>query len=919
MQVFQQEIVGLSLESKFLYVVVCKHINCAFTRYKNKNKENKNTQFLISKTSATAIALFLMFAMIVSIVALPPATAQSTRKTYAFVGAVPNPVGVGQEVLIHVGISHQLASALYGWEGLTVEVTRPDGHTETLGPFKTDATGGTGTVYVPNMAGNYTLQTHFPEQSMPVASGGTPEGTIMLASDSDELTLVVTEEPITYYQPHALPTEYWTRPIDAQLREWYTIAGNWLDVAPRNHYAPYNDDAPETAHILWTEPLRTGGGLVGGSLGDNNLEALGYHGFEEGDAYEGKFGGGTFFGGGNPLIIAGKLYYEKYAANDIYKETACVDLRTGKELWSRVLLNNQTITRGQLMYWDTYDYHGVYDYLWVAVGGGFFGPPVFTWHAFDPVTGDWVYTLEGIPSGTTVYGPKGEILIYNINLGNGWMTMWNSTNVPALYGSRDYASVNWGAWRPMGKTVNATGPADITREGQPYTAPTLPLGLNGYQWNKTIQTDLPGSAWAVFPLDKVVGVNVAPGIFGNVFGTSEIYEEVTSWAISLEPGKEGQLLYKKTWSTPPEWRTGNLTIDRAAISSEDGVFTLWAKELRKYYGFSTETGDFLWETEKPENYLQLYVSTSNAIADGKLYSTGASGVTRAYDITTGDILWEYHANDAFSEILWANDWWTEIQFIADGKIYLGHQEHSPVDPKPRGAPFICLNATTGEEIWRADGLFRQTGWGGLAIIGDSIIATMDTYDQRIYAIGKGPSDTTVSIQNDVITYGSSVLVKGMVTDISPGTEEYALRARFPDGVPAVSDANISDWMLYVHKQFERPADVMGVDLIVSVVDPNNNVYEVGRTASDSTGAYSLAFTPEVPGKYTVIASFDGSGAYYGSFAETALSVEEAPAATPEPTPMPASAADLYFVPAVIGIIVAIIVVGLLLFLLLRKR
>jgi outer membrane protein assembly factor BamB len=62
-------------------------------------------------------------------------------------------------------------------------------------------------------------------------------------------------------------------------------------------------------------------------------------------------------------------------------------------------------------------------------------------------------------------------------------------------------------------------------------------------------------------------------------------------------------------------------------------------------------------------------------------------------------------------------------FVADGKIYCGHLEHSALDPKPRGAPFFCLNATDGTLLWKADGLFRQSRWGGRAIIGDSIIAT----------------------------------------------------------------------------------------------------------------------------------------------------------------------------------------------------
>ena len=46
---------------------------------------------------------------------------------------------------------------------------------------------------------------------------------------------------------------------------------------------------------------------------------------------------------------------------------------------------------------------------------------------------------------------------------------------------------------------------------------------------------------------------------------------------------------------------------------------------------------------------------------------------------------------------------------------------------------------------------------------------------------------------------------------------------------------------------------------------------------------------------------------------------EAPPATTEPTPTPASAADLYFLPMSIGTIVAIIAIGIVLILMLRKR
>ncbi|MGB9842069.1 MAG: PQQ-binding-like beta-propeller repeat protein, partial [Candidatus Bathyarchaeales archaeon] len=344
--------------------------------------------------------------------------------------------------------------------------------------------------------------------------------------------------------------------------------------------------------------------------------------------------------------------------------------------------------------------------------------------------------------------------------------------------------------------------------------------------------------------------------------------------------------------------------------------------LRKHYGFSVETGNYLWETES-EHFLNAY-GWGNAehtwyFAYGKLYSVGVGGILYAYDLKTGKAAWTYEFNDPYSESVTGQNWWGWIALIADGKVYLAHCEHSAEQPLPRGAPFVCLDAETGNVIWRVNGMFRGTRWGGNAVIGDSIIATMDTYDQRIYAIGKGPSKTTVSASPKVSVHGGKVLVEGSVTDISPGTDDIVLKKRFPHGVPAVADECMSEWMLYVYKQFECPANVKGVEVIIEVLDPNNNYYEVARTTSDGSGFYSATFDPPVPGKYTIIARFAGSKAYWPSHAETAIVVEEAPPATTETTQPTTSVADMYFVPAVIGIIVAIVVVGLVIILMLRKR
>jgi hypothetical protein len=242
------------------------------------------------------------------------------QASYAFLGAIPNPVGVNQEVLLHVGITQQLPRVDYGWKDLTVTVEKPDSSTETLGPYNTDSTGGTGGVFIPNMVGTYKLQTIFPEQIGPT-------GIKMLAAESDVVELVVQEESLPGYPDTPLPSEYWSRPIDAQHRGWYKISGNWMMTPPLNMKVPFNEDAPETAHILWTKPF-TSGGLAGGEMGEQA--------FDCGDAYEGKFWE-------EPIIMGGKLYFAEGGARGLDKvEYHCVDLHTGKQLWSKVFLDNQT-------------------------------------------------------------------------------------------------------------------------------------------------------------------------------------------------------------------------------------------------------------------------------------------------------------------------------------------------------------------------------------------------------------------------------------------------------------------------------------------------------------------------------------------------------------------------------------------------
>ncbi len=240
-------------------------------------------KFCENKLKLSTITLILVLAISATIVALPIATAQpgTTWKTWAICEVVPNKIGVNQPVLVVLGLTRQTIWPQTGWTNVKVTVTKPDGTTDTL-TKNTDTTGMTGTMYTPTQVGTYTFQTHFPEQLLDVTLHNIPAGTTMLASDSAVISLTVTAESRPYFPDTPLPDYYWTRPIDAQNREWDGIAGSWLDgslIRTTLQRSAPNNDGPETAHILWDKPFAEGG-LVGG---------FNQHSFETGDAYEGKW------------------------------------------------------------------------------------------------------------------------------------------------------------------------------------------------------------------------------------------------------------------------------------------------------------------------------------------------------------------------------------------------------------------------------------------------------------------------------------------------------------------------------------------------------------------------------------------------------------------------------------------------------
>ncbi|MEM4733410.1 MAG: PQQ-binding-like beta-propeller repeat protein, partial [Candidatus Bathyarchaeia archaeon] len=775
----------------------------------------------MNKSKASiAVSLSFIFAIAVSLVALPavnaqvyndataaakaagmywdiPYNASATRllmwnrykdrvPTWVYGVLSPNPVGVGQRVDI-IMFNPQVPYASSATNDITwqyqVTIKKPDGTEETFpstGTIKGDSTGSAYISYTPDKVGNYTVTVKFVEMRYLWNATATMRdyyGVLFLGS-SKTYTLVVQEEPVIPkgWTPVPLPTEYWTRPIEGQNTEWWRVASNWYsnerdqDYGGSQNRFQRDGTAPNTGHILWTKPTEDGG-VIGGDLFSVPGEV-----FNAGHQYQTRFT--------DQIIMHGRLYYQppRYWSGG-GGQFICVDLRTGEKIWEVNTTGIGVPTFGYYYDWDDMNQHGIVNPGWLFTAN-------FA-RAYHPLYGE-VATLNitDVPSGFEVVGPKGEVLRYVLtNIGtstnpNWRLLQWNS--------SRVFTSQSSG-------TINASLP---TR----------------YDWNVSVPVNFATSPTirAVQQGDVLLGSNGSHPV-GSGSITYHYPENVTFWALSLKPGEEGRLLWMKTITTHFMPENKVLQFQRAA----EGVFTMCLMPEQRWRGYSMYTGELLWEATEAEadfnpfgyySYPSLIYVEGHSIAYGKLFTAGYKGAVWCYDLYNGTILWKYEAPTNMEKFQYYPLF---LCAICDGKIFVGTHEHSADTPLFKGNKIRALDVNTGKEVW------AMYGWAHpqTVAIADGILIYWNNYDHQIYAVGKGPSATSVSIQNDVVTHGSKVLVKGSVIDISAGTRQHEQAARFPNGVPAVADESMSAWMEYVYMQKPRPADVKGVEVVVSVLDP----------------------------------------------------------------------------------------------------
>jgi hypothetical protein len=811
----------------------------------------------LGKKKNQAIIAFVLILTMTALMVVIPAGAQLPDEipTFLMLNVAPNPVGQGQDLYINAFMTKPAVTAEVGgggirYEDITIEMTKPDGSTHTFGPLRGDPTGGTWSTWAPDQLGEYTFQAFYPGQHIEatVASMFGPTTTYdfwYTASESEVITVTVQEEQVEWiYHSPGLPEEYWTRPIYATNWAWADLGGHWYGLGvpafattggydATGNFNPYSE-APDSPHIVWSKSTHIGGQPGLPIPGDQEHQ------------YMSTTITKNFF---EPTILNGVLYYSKKAGpGGTNTAWEAVDIRTGEVLWSRSAgeSGSENIRMVQAVAYHTMQEYGSWAHLYGTTGGGFFGG-AGDLHIYDAFTGEYLAEITGAQSPSYIVsdGPNmpGSLLGYYTSGSN--LIMWNSS-----------------------KLTGGTGVGyDIT-----YGVSGSYAWADGIQWSVPLPTQLNG-----IPIS--LSLNVVTRDILLV-----VQRPTPGMWISLSYGYQIAAGYNAT-TGEKIWGPINQTIpaleDISNVAAGDGVYVLHNKDKNEAWGFSLENGENLWGPVKLDGNAWSTISRSGDVAYGLCYIWDIGGWVNAINLTTGDIEWSFNRGSAGYDTpfgvypLWYND------AIADGKIYLS--EGTMYTPPLHPARTICLNATSGELIWS---ILSYTGRVPPAIA-DGHMIVWNSFDMKIYSFGKGPTETTATVQNDIISLDSTALVKGSVMDISAGAKQDGVVERFPNGIPAVADEDMKEWMEYVYMQQKHPRDVLGRDVTgvtvkITSMDPNNNTKDYGTVTTDAHGNYVFEFEPEVPGMYQLIVTFEGSDSYWRSSATTYVKVgpaaEEAPSA-----------------------------------------
>ncbi|MDH5595136.1 MAG: hypothetical protein OEY40_00270 [Candidatus Bathyarchaeota archaeon] len=853
-----------------------------------------------NKTKTSAIALVLMMASVMLTVytpvkaqdeytnmqeggsiPLPPGvTPDLTVETRAFLSFRPNPVGVNQIILVNLWINPALHVSRY-FSDYKVTITDPDGNEEIklIDSYRADTTAWF--EYVVDQVGTWKLKFDFPGGYFPpgnyttypgawVGAGVTSfeESCYYAPSSTAEQTLTV-QEDIVYSWPEAeLPTDYWTRPISLEKREWWTIAGGypgtgyigggpiWDELYPGTNprwssnygFHPWVQ-GPNSAHILWKRQGNNIAGLLG---------AYAYH-------Y------GQTSGPSTPsLIYAGRCYSTYTDPNTGETLWQCYDLRTGEIYWQK-----PTPT-------TTFEpFPG-----WVFVTSLTPSYIEYDMRAFAEVPGaeaasSWTANLIAITGGRLIkWNPATGSVNLNVSISpvssatyymNGYAL---SVQNIGTFIAPNYRLINW---TTLGSSSNFTS---RVKSNTTYARSSLPSQID---WNAGYGASVSANQ---------------PDAMGAWYGS-------TIRGYNLYTGEE---IWNKT---VPDTAYSSF----ACCQADHGKFAFLTMN-GDWLAYNLNDGSSAWRSEQMDYpwsacSFGAYASQS---AYGMLFRQAYDGVY-AFNWTDGKIVWHYSAPSlaAYESPYITADGKGTYPFnagavIADGKMYVYNTEHTTSWPITRGWGLHCINITNGELVWK---IANPMSYGAVA---DGYLTASNSWDGYMYVFGRGKSSTTVTASPKTVAKGSPVLIEGTILDQSPAQP----------GTPCVSKESMSLQMEYLHLQ--RPMGgiwenetITGVPVTLIAIGSDGNFIDIGTvTTNGYYGTFSHAWTPPDEDTYEIIASFVGDDSYGSSAAATAVSVGPAPEAPPEPEPE----AEPDYTPMFAGIIAAVavaIIIGIVNLWALRKR
>jgi hypothetical protein len=784
-----------------------------------------------------------------------------------------------------------------GWYNISFEITLPDGTIDMIDLPYSDPVGGGYLLYTPTQTGTYSVVAIF-GGTWKNSSAGNVYWEYMESVSAD---FVVGTDPLVGWDAAPPPDDYWNRPVSGASHSWSSTVGNWLgSYANQYPHAAYGGTtspygwgaAPASAHILWSRQHYPSGSLMDERFG-TQVQTLNHYQDVDWDGVD--------------IILEGVIHYTpQYTGHWGFGNAAGywgwggLSLYTGEQLFENTSIYEAVPDFGQIFLYKSPNQHGGFSYL-IREGVDLpetvekdprFGPNQTitlsnerrkeTWEVIDAYTRNRVCYIANVSDGGRMVNSKiGAITYYDTDREGDqyYLTIWNSTSALSMYADDPPATGGW-QWRPQwGGHSNYQyrwrEHRDAFHDGNDCWALKLPIPslrapVNQRRNETAVIEVVREGEYVIFGTD---GVNDADGIAPAWF-----------MAISLEPGREGDKLWETTFNPPSAVTAGaqfTAGMQMVEVVPEDEVVVFENRRIQKYWVYDLRTGELLWEYIEPEQ--GHYYSMNQIVYDGKLLTWGRIGGTlRAYDIRTGDIIWTYVAGANGTETPYGNAI-VQDAFVADDKIYFGTSEHSASTPLWRTPGLRCIDAQTGEELWKI------LWWGDEFAVADGILVGFNWFDGQIYAFGRGPSATTVTASPKYSAWGTMVVVEGTVTDQTPtGARNINDEVEFTlKDTPAISDEDMQAWMQYLFMEQKYPEDAKGVEVVCNVLDPNNNVYEIGRATSDVTGTYGFAFEPPVPGWYEITAEFRGSASYGPSFAKTFIYVgEEAVLEGPQGEPGP---------------------------------